>query len=174
MGLRSGWGAMLVLMGALLTGACSLGRKAAGAGLGNDRLSETRLLCAINTGNDVSDAYGCFQLQLNVDHNFAYFDVLDMGEGWTSRQSYRILVYHTGESRPWVLARGLSAGPGQTIELDPLTGHNVWDYEEWVVEWEYGDYGVPYNDGAAAARIAQDLFAWDEVFSMLETSSSTR
>jgi hypothetical protein len=151
----------------LLTGACGLGRKADGAGLNRDRLSKARQLCTINDNGVEYDPMGCFQLQLNIDGNFAYLDVLEMGEGWDASQSYRVLAFKSGGARPWVLKRGVAAGPGQTVEVEAYTGHKIWEYVEWVVEFEYGEMGLPYDDGAGAARIAQDVFAWDDVFDLL-------
>jgi hypothetical protein len=167
MDFRQTYRGVLVLGLMLLTGACGLGRKADGAGLKRARLSEARSLCTINDNGTTYDPMGCYQLQLNLDDNFAYLDVLEMGEGWDASQSYRVLAFRAGEARPWVLKRNVTAGAGQTVEVDAYTGHNIWDYVEWVVEFEYGELGLPYDDGAGAARIAQDVFDWSEVFELL-------
>lgn len=148
-----------------MTSACSMGRKSSSAGLRRDKLSESVVLNRVIDNGTLYDHLGEFQIQLNLDKNFAYLDVLAMGDGWNASSAwhtYRIMAKrHDGQW--WVLAKGLSAAPGETIEVDAHTGHKIFEYTEWLVEFEYTD---PYVKSAyfdTSTRIVQETIYWPEL-----------
>lgn len=153
-----------VLLGTtLLMGtACSLGRKSAAAGLVKSQLSEAVVLNRVYDRGAEYPHFGEFQLQLNITQNFAYLDVLAMTEGWTSDITYRVLAKRH-DNTWWILAKELSASPGQTIEIESQQGHKIFEYTEWVVEFERGTYGVDYEYLDPDARIVQDTFHWPQL-----------
>jgi hypothetical protein len=159
------------LLGAtlLMTSACSMGRKSASAGLNRDRYSETVILDRIFDKGVVYPHYGEFQLQLNLDKNYAYLDVLEMASGWTPSISYRVIVKRY-DGKWWILAEQLDASPGQTIEIDALQGHQIFEYVEWIVEFERGEYGSAYNYLEPDARIVQDTIHWRALEEFLQNS----
>lgn len=155
-----GLGALL-----LLSTACSVGRKGSSAGLNKDRLSESVVLNRVFDNGLVYDHLGEFQMQLNLDKNFAYLDVLALGEGWDPSSpwhTYRILAKrHDGKW--WLLAEGLNAAPGETIEIDAHQGHKIYEYVEWIIEFEYQEAGVKTAHFNEDTRIVQESIYWPEL-----------
>ncbi|MEO5668704.1 MAG: hypothetical protein ABIR96_11650 [Bdellovibrionota bacterium] len=153
-----------VLVGTLLLmgSACSVGRKSAAAGLNRDQLSEAVVLNRVLDNGNIYPHYGEFQLQLNLDKNFAYLDVQSMADGWTASITYRVVAKRY-DGTWWVLAEGLDAAPGQTIEVDAHTGHKIYEYTEWVVEFERGTYGKAYDYLDPDARMVQDTVYWPQL-----------
>jgi len=150
-----------ILLGStlLMGSACSMGRKSAAAGLQKASYSEAFVLNRVYDGGAEYPHYGEFQLQLNLTQNFAHLDVLAMTEGWTSDITYRVVAKrHDGTW--WILAEELDASPGQSIEIDAQQGHKIFEYTEWVVEFERGTYGVSYDYLDPDARIVQDTIYW--------------
>jgi hypothetical protein len=150
----------------LVSSACSMGRKSSAAGLNKDRLSQAVLLNRVLDQDVVYDHLGEFQLQLNLDKNFAYLDVLAMGEGWNPDNqwhSYRILARRHNDGQFWLLAKGLRAGPGETIEVDAHVGHKIFEYVEWIVQFEYSAPYVKAAYGDLDTRIVQDTIYWPEL-----------
>ncbi len=82
-----------------------------------------------------------------------------MAQGWTPSITYRVLAKRYDGSW-WILAEQLDAAPGQTVEIDAQQGHQIFEYIEWVIEFERGDYGVAYNYLDPEARIVQDTIRW--------------
>jgi hypothetical protein len=152
----------------LMGSACSVGRKSAAAGLNRDRLSESVVLNRVLDNGSVYPHFGEFQLQLNLDKNFAYLDVQSMADGWTQSITYRVIAKrHDGSW--WILAEGLDASPGETVEIDAHQGHKIFEYVEWIVEFERGTYGVSYNYLDPDARVVQDTVYWPQLDAWLET-----
>ncbi len=138
--------------------ACSQGRKSLTAGSGGDRLSEVVIL----KDNNGYPAYGKFQLQLNLDKNFVYLDVLQMANGWTADNSYRVFAKHA-ETGEWViLAEGLTAGPGQTVSISAYQGQQIWQYTEWIVAFEYQEYGLLFDWDDASSYMVEQTIYWEE------------
>ena len=147
----------------LVLGACSQGRKSLSAGLNDDRMTDAVVLNRVLDDGMIFDHYGVFQLQLNIDQNFAWVDVLQMADGWNRSITYRILARRYNDAEFWVLAEGLSAAPGQTVEIDAIAGHKIYHYTEWAIEFEYMEYGVQFMPGAKNSRIVQDTINWPEL-----------
>jgi hypothetical protein len=163
----------LVALGALavMGSACSVGRKSAAAGLNKDKYSDAVVLNRVLDQGAVYPHYGEFQLQLNLTQNFAYLDVLSLASGWTPSITYRVLAKRYDGSW-WILAEGLDASPGETVEIDPSNGHKIFEYTEWVVEFETGTYGVKYSYLDPDARIVQDAVRWPELDAYLAKNNS--
>ena len=151
----------------LMGSACSVGRKSAAAGLNRDRLSESVVLNRVLDNGALYPHFGEFQLQLNLDKNFAYLDVQSLADGWTPAITYRVIAKrHDGTW--WILAEQLDASPGQTVEIDAQQGHKIFEYTEWIVEFERGTYGVEFTPLDPDARIVQDTVLWPELDEYLE------
>ncbi|NCN42263.1 hypothetical protein GW916_13550 [bacterium] len=137
---------------------CSQGRKSLSAGSGGDRLSEVVLL-DYNEGDPV---YGNFQLQLNLDKNFAYLDVLALANGWTPNDTYKVFARYKDEYT-WVkLATGLNAGPGQTVQISAYKGHKIYEYTAYIIAWEYREAYTPFADNDVDSYMVQEEVLFQE------------
>ena len=148
-------GLSLVLV---MASACSQGRKSLSAGSNSDRVSEAVVL----DYNDGFEVYGEFQLQLNLDKNFAYLDVLAMAEGWSPDYSYRVMAKrYTGE---WfIIAEGLTASPGQTVNIGATQGHRIYEYTEWIIAFEYQEFDLLYDWNDASSYMVHETTYWPEL-----------
>lgn len=158
----------LILSLIILFSACSQGRKSLNAGNNQDQLSDVVLLDRVFDNGAVYPHYGEFQLQLNLDRNFAYLDVYGMADGWDASMTYRVLAKrYTGDW--YILAEGLSAGPGQTLEIRAEQGQQIYQYTEWIIEFEKQEAFLDFNYLDPDARIVQETTNWPELEQELQS-----